>query len=106
MEDTEQNTESNVSKQVGKYIDEWVTSKMRTLWMSFVDYDKPKGERFLGVVIINSLGPTHAMRETHQLGINPGGTIQFTEFESHKFAEEDFNILLSKKMLLERGLID
>ena len=46
------------------------------IWMSFCDPFKPKGQQFLGVIITQSLGLTHAMRKTHELGINPGGEIQ------------------------------
>jgi hypothetical protein len=46
------------------------------IWMSFCDPDKPKGHRFLGVIVTQSLGLTHAIIKTHKLGINPGGEIQ------------------------------
>jgi hypothetical protein len=71
---------------------------MRVFWLSFVDPDRPKGDRFLGVCVIevseaeaaamrpelHERFPRHtagaewlaaAVRKAHRLGINPGGQI-------------------------------
>jgi hypothetical protein len=44
-------------------------------WLSFVDPDRPEGDRFLGVVIVEARGPTTATQRAHDLGINPGGEV-------------------------------
>lgn len=55
-------------------------------WLSFVDTNvaatipleeqKPGGDAFLGVAIVEATGFYHAVMRTHELGINPGGEIQ------------------------------
>ena len=45
-------------------------------WLSFVDAQLPKGEQFLGVIILRGQGFTDAIRRTHALKLNPGGGVQ------------------------------
>jgi hypothetical protein len=74
------------------------------IWMSFCDLAKPKGEQFLGVVITKTLGPTHALKKTWKLGINPGGEIQFVVIPSDaKIDEKYLDRLLQKPELEEAG---
>lgn len=48
-------------------------------WLSFCDPGKPKGEKFLGVAIVQANGFALAITETHLRGINPGGEVAFQE---------------------------
>jgi hypothetical protein len=48
-------------------------------WLSFADPDREPGSEFLGVVIVEARGFALAVRRTHELGINPGGEVQFEE---------------------------
>ncbi len=75
---------------------------MRTVWLSFCDPDRPKGQRFLGVAIVDvtdeevegSILYLHlhypkaqpgaevihaAMRKAHETGCNPGGEVNSWE---------------------------
>jgi hypothetical protein len=77
---------------------------MKTFWLSFVDEDRPEGDRFLGVAIVQvteadvvaALAPlahhfpkrlpdsewlAAALWKAHQLGCNPGG--QAASLELH-----------------------
>lgn len=44
-------------------------------WLSFADGDRPKGEQFLGVAIVQSFGFGGALAETHRRKCNPGGEV-------------------------------
>lgn len=44
-------------------------------WLSFTDPSRPKGDQFLGVAVVEAIGHHHALRQTHILGINPGGEV-------------------------------
>jgi len=46
----------------------------RWFWMSFAG-----DEGFLGVIIIRARGIASALELTHELGINPGGSVAFHE---------------------------
>lgn len=96
-------------KRVNQFlIDEESDNKEKCLWMSFCDPNKPKRKQFLGVIIIKTLGFTHAVIKTHRLGINPGGEIQLFELSEDAqkdIKSEDFNRLLSKTELEEAGYI-
>ena len=46
------------------------------MWLSFVDPDKPEGDRFLGVAIVpDALEPVAAVKEAWRLKCNPGGEV-------------------------------
>lgn len=51
-------------------------------WLSFVDPDNPKGERFLGACLVKSLParPQEALQAAWAQNCNPGGECMFTEF--------------------------
>lgn len=51
-------------------MDEW-----HWFWLSFADPDKPRGEQFLGVVMLQARDLRHAHMESHRLGLNPGGEV-------------------------------
>jgi hypothetical protein len=46
-------------------------------WMSFCNADKPKGERFLGGLIIKADSDLEAIKRSHFLELNPGGEVLF-----------------------------
>jgi hypothetical protein len=55
---------------------------MPLFWLSFVDPQKPSGEQFTGVALVEAEGDTHeealkhAIRRAWATGCNPGGEIQ------------------------------
>lgn len=104
----------------------------KRFWLSFTDSDKPKGEQFLGVCIVEVteddaadalaviktrpswrhaqpgaewLGA--ALRVAHQMGCNPGGAVGSLDItdEPH-FTLAPVNRLLSRRDLFALGLID
>ncbi|MES2729987.1 MAG: hypothetical protein V4621_07855 [Pseudomonadota bacterium] len=44
-------------------------------WLSFADGDKPKGDTFLGVVILEAYGMGDAINRSISKNINPGGEV-------------------------------
>jgi len=49
------------------------------MWLSFVDPDKPKGKRFLGVAIVpDALEVVAGAKEAWRLKCNPGGEVSGT----------------------------
>lgn len=44
-------------------------------WLSFCDKDKPKGNQFLGVVVVRGATLRAAMKRAWDLKINPGGEV-------------------------------
>jgi hypothetical protein len=49
---------------------------MNWWWLSFCDLDKPEGERFLGVVIIQGTDLVNAAARAARKELNPGGEIK------------------------------
>jgi hypothetical protein len=47
-------------------------------WLSFVDTSRPEGDRFLGVCIVEAVGPVSAVGVAHARGCNPGGEVGIT----------------------------
>lgn len=72
-------------------------------WMSFCDPDKPKGQQFLGVVVVEALGFMHAQQKAWALGINPGGEIQACQVDGVPVKYHDK--LLSRAELEAAGLV-
>jgi hypothetical protein len=72
-------------------------------WMSFCDPDKPKGQQFLGVSIVEASGFMHAQQKAWALGINPGGEIQGEQVEG--IPAEYLNKLLSRAELEAADLV-
>ncbi len=52
---------------------------LKICYMSFVDEERPVGQRFVGAIFTIAHGITDAIQKTHRLGINPGGQVLFTE---------------------------
>jgi hypothetical protein len=44
-------------------------------YLSFADSDLPKGEQFLGCLIMRASHMTEAVQASHALGLNPGGEV-------------------------------
>ena len=72
-------------------------------WMSFCDPDKPKGQQFLGVAIVEAPGFIHAHQKAWALGINPGGQIQASQVDG--VPAEYHDKLLSLADLEAAGLV-
>jgi hypothetical protein len=75
---------------------------MSLYWMSFADPDKPKGQQFLGAVILEASSLSDAIQETWRKGINPGGEVVFLEIAPDKeylCPPETRNALLSREEL-------
>lgn len=72
-------------------------------WMSFCDPDKPKGQQFLGVCIVEAPSFMHAHQKAWVLGINPGGEIQAILVEG--VPAEYHDKLLSRAELEAAGLV-
>jgi hypothetical protein len=97
---------------------------MRVFWLSFADDDRPKGDQFLGVCVVEvseaeaaamrpelrERFPHHkdgaewiaaAVRKAHRLGINPGGHVATIELPPDWPLRDTIprNLLLSKNDL-------
>lgn len=48
-------------------------------WLSFADASKPKGQQFLGAIIIEATDFSAAIGKTHLFKINPGGEVRIIE---------------------------
>lgn len=71
------------------------------LWMSFVG-----DSGFLGVIVTKALGPSHAIKQTHSMGINPGGEVQIVGI-NHDFVNTcDMNRLMSKLEITAKGYVN
>lgn len=67
-------------------------------WLSFVDHDKPEGNKFLGVVIIEGETIIDAVRHAWDLNINPGGEVLAGQLEMIDTIPPEFRErLLSKE---------
>jgi hypothetical protein len=55
-------------------------------WMSFCDPEKPKGQKFLGALVIRADDHFEMMKRSWMLELNPGGEVAF--FEIPKQYEE------------------
>jgi hypothetical protein len=49
------------------------------LYLSFVDPDRPEGQRFLGACWVKAQGPATAIQTAHEHGCNPGGQVKFLQ---------------------------
>ncbi len=57
---------------------------MTLWWLSFCDPERPKGEQFLGVAIVEATDIVSAAQVAYALGCNPGGEIRgFPISEKH-----------------------
>jgi hypothetical protein len=80
---------------------------MRLFWLSFCDADKPAGQQFLGVAIVEARGLASALAQTWAVGCNPGGEAQTCEIPESARARVSgyMNRLMSKKDLRAAGLL-
>ena len=80
------------------------------LRLSFCDTQRPKGEQFLGVAIVavphlfeddEGSAVKFAIRETHRLGINPGGEVLTFEVppEGEQLARQHVHRLMERAEL-------
>jgi hypothetical protein len=75
-------------------------------WLSFADPDRPEGERFLGVAIVEGDDAMDAMQTAWNLGCNPGGEILATQYRAKDSLSDDWiNLLLSEDDLRKARLI-
>jgi hypothetical protein len=100
---------------------------MKTIWMSFIDEDRPKGVRFLGVNVVDITpeeeeyqlllhpemhdkvkGPAicAAAAKAWHLGINPGGEVMAMEMRPGVMPEDMKNRLLTQADLEASGLVE
>ena len=74
------------------------TQPVKRFWLSFVDPTKAKGQRFLGVAIVNAGGILSASVVAHSLGCNPGGEMACTELDPKMVIPDKYmERLLTKK---------
>lgn len=73
-------------------------------WLSFVDEEKPAGQRFQGVVMTKAKDFMSAVQKAWKLGVNPGGQVAGGEFPAGEKGPLD--VLLSEAQLREAGYID
>jgi hypothetical protein len=66
-------------------------------WMSFCDAARPKGERFLGGLLIEANDEFDLIARSHMLSLNPGGEIQF--FRVPKEYEERIEPSMTYRLL-------
>lgn len=79
-------------------------------WLSFADGDKPRGEQFLGVAVVEADGDdlkeqmSDALSIAWELGINPGGSVQGMPIPRDSIPPDCINRLLLKNELFERQI--
>ena len=75
-------------------------------WLSFVDPQKPDGQRFLGVAIVEGYGVASAAIRARELGVNPGGDVKAVELTGDGIPAPEFrNRLLDINEVSRTGLI-
>jgi hypothetical protein len=74
-----------------KLLEELATGEIKLWWLSFADETG-----FKGVVILKALGMAHAIKRSHQLGINPGGEVMGYTGDFEDIPEALHNRLLNK----------
>ena len=83
--------------------------KGEMFWLSYCYPNRPEGQQFIGVVIVQAEGFFHAVKKARDLGISPGGEVR-GEVLHHDWVEEFqsrglLNRLLSRQELDEAHLI-
>lgn len=51
-------------------------------WMSFCDSERPKGDKFLGALIVKADNHLEMIKRSWALHLNPGGEVMFFEIPS------------------------
>lgn len=113
----------------GMTLEPHADDELRTFWLSFCDSDRPAGDQFLGVCIVDVTGTdaneaqidvllrfplaqegaewlAAASRKCHRLGINPGGemaSFDITGLTPPESVTIVKNRLLSKADLIAQG---
>src|ERR1700755_1112033 len=86
------------------HTEELKNGKLGLWWLSFSDPRTAKGLRFLGVVIVEAYGFIDPLKKTQDLGVNPGGEVQWIAFPPDEDAPEAMrNRLLQKPELDQLG---
>lgn len=62
---------------------EKLTQPLVWWWMSFVDNDRPEGDKFVGACIVQAHGVVTAAMQAHDKKCNPGGAVQAVPFPEH-----------------------
>lgn len=74
---------------------------MTWFYMSFVDPERPAGDRFVGGCYVQGASMPEALDRSWRLGINPGGEVKILELPDDKFdalvPEGDRERLLSRE---------
>ena len=68
-------------------------------WLSFCDGDRPEGQQFLGVSVVDGFNLASAAANAHRLGCNPGGEVMGIEAPEdmiHMVPESYRNRLLTR----------
>lgn len=68
------------------------------LWLSFSGNDG-----FKGVIITKTLGLSHAIKKTHEMGINPNGQLMSSVIDPSTIKPEDFDKLMNAEYLIKNG---
>lgn len=65
---------------------------MARWWLSFCDPDRPEGEQFLGVCIVEAADITTCTKVAWALGINPGGETKMMKIVPEHAARLSFDL--------------
>ena len=79
-------------------------NNLKWFWLSFVNDDLPKGQKFLGLCLVQGVDPISAVQRSHDLSINPGGEVMILELNDsevltsyqNRFIGKEESILLSE----------
>jgi hypothetical protein len=72
-------TERERARRLQELLAEEAAMPERWWWLSFKDPDLPDETAFLGAAVVVARGMLGAVRESHLLGINPGGQVAIFE---------------------------
>jgi hypothetical protein len=73
-------------------------------WLSFIDEDRPVGDKFLGVCVVRANDMLAAVQKAWDLGINPGGEVAMAKIA--KIPPDCINRLMQKNEIIERELLE
>jgi hypothetical protein len=71
-------------------------------WLSFCDPDKPSGQRFLGVAIVEGDDLRDAVQNAWELKINPGGEVMSAEVTEEYYGQFRNRLLTKEEALVVR----
>jgi hypothetical protein len=85
---------------------EEAAKELGSWWLSFVDPERPDGQRFLGAAIVEGYGAASASIRAHELRVNPGGSVQAVELKGDGVPPPGLrNRLLSMNEIKEADLV-